>query len=73
MNEGETAFFSCHVDGQPMPKFSWYKNGALIEPGAKGGGQAHFSIKDFKGESALRIGLVGIKDYGLYTCKATNW
>ena len=22
-NEGEMAFFSCHVDGQPLPKFCW--------------------------------------------------
>ena len=60
-NEGEMAFFSCHVDGQPLPKFCWYKNGSLID--GKNNNH-HFSIKDFKGETALKIDSVGIQDKG---------
>ena len=59
VDEGDTAFFSCQVEGLPVPKFSWYKNGTLIDPIRS---NHHFSIKDFKGESALKIDNVGVQD-----------
>ena len=59
VDEGYTAFFSCQVEGLPVPKFSWYKNDTLIDPIRS---NHHFSIKDFKGESALKIDNVGVQD-----------
>ena len=74
LNEGDTATFTCQSAGIPIPKISWYFNGAPVEKS--------FTIKYMISEvslnhatktSTLTIMNVESSDIGIYTCYAVNF
>ena len=67
-NEGNAASFICEADGVPIPIFSWYFNGVLLDD-SNTLKYDIFSRSDF---SVLVIISVNSSDVGTYTCNATN-
>ena len=67
-NEGDTATFICEADGVPIPIFSWYFNGVLLDDS----NTAKYEINSRNDFSILVIISVNSSDVGTYTCNATN-
>ena len=67
-NEGGTASFVCEADGVPIPIFSWYFNGVLLDDS----NTAKYEINSRNDFSILTIISVESSDVGTYTCNATN-
>ena len=66
-NEGGTATFVCEADGVPIPIFSWYFNGVLLDDS-----NTNYDINSRNDFSILVITSVNSLDVGTYTCNATN-
>ena len=64
--EGENAFLSCNVTGNPKPAVSWYKDDTKINAGA----DSRVGISE--DGTQLTITNVSINDDGQYTCVANN-
>ena len=71
-NEGDTAAFTCQIDGEPLPTISWYFNDAPLDEN----NTAKYMITERLIPNAsidiLNIMDVQSSDVGTYTCNATN-
>ena len=67
-NEGGTASFICEANGVPIPIFSWYFNGVLLDDS----NTPKYDINSRSDFSILVITSVNSLDVGTYTCNATN-
>ena len=62
--EGENVTFSCNADGNPAPKFSWTKDGSVVDTTLR--------ITFNENNKTLTITNVIRGDSGEYICVATN-
>ena len=74
LNEGDTAFFTCQATGTPIPKVSWYFNGAPVDKN----NTIKYMISDMSLNPITKSGTLTVvnilpADNGTYTCKATNF
>ena len=73
LHAGDTAIFTCQVNGTPLPNIIWYFNGVSV----KTANTMKYEISEtsfnptFK-ESRLAINNVELSEMGVYTCNATN-
>ncbi|XP_026675828.1 titin-like [Diaphorina citri] len=66
VNEGQPAAFRAQVTGKPVPKVSWYREGALIPT------SPDFQMS-FEGTTAsLVLNTTYEEDSGLFTLRAVN-
>nr|XP_032806059.1 follistatin-related protein 4-like [Petromyzon marinus] len=63
---GQPAVLTCHADGIPRPRITWFKNGEKVVPDP----YHHVSLQG--GGQELRIGRVRYEDTAAYTCQARN-
>ena len=72
INEGDTAYFTCKADGEPLPIISWYFNGALLNQI----NTSKYLFTEIRRVSSvvetLNIVNAQSSDAGTYTCNATN-
>lgn len=66
VSEGETARFSCDVDGEPAPTITWVRAGQPIVSSRR------FQITRTQYKSTFEISLVQIADEGSYTVVVEN-
>uniref|UniRef100_A0A669QBC2 Myomesin 2 n=1 Tax=Phasianus colchicus TaxID=9054 RepID=A0A669QBC2_PHACC len=66
VSEGETARFSCDVDGEPAPTITWVRAGQPIVSSRR------FQITRTQYKSTFEISLVQISDEGSYTVVVEN-
>lgn len=64
--QGESLILKTKVEGYPIPKITWYKDGVTLknEPGSE------ISFKN--GEACLRVPQTKEDDGGVYSCVASN-
>jgi len=73
LKEGDTAFFTCQATGAPIPKISWYFNGAPLETTNTVKYMiSEMSLNPATKNNTLKIIDVDSSDIGKYTCNATN-
>ena len=71
VNEGDTAFFTCQVTGEPIPNIIWYFNDVpIINVNKYDISQSPINATTLS--SILMIMNVQSSDVGTYTCNATN-
>uniref|UniRef100_S4RWX4 Ig-like domain-containing protein n=1 Tax=Petromyzon marinus TaxID=7757 RepID=S4RWX4_PETMA len=63
---GQPAVLTCHADGIPRPRITWFKNGEKVVPDP----YHHVSLQG--GGQELRIDRVRYEDTAAYTCQARN-
>ena len=68
-NEADSASFTCHATGEPVPTISWYFNDVPVDVTNT---VKYSVISTVPGQSTLRINNVQSSDVGTYTCNATN-
>lgn len=66
-----TAILQCHVESFPSPSIEWYKDGLPLTD------NQHYEISIFAtseefSDTSLKVNRIEKKQYGNYTCKATN-
>lgn len=64
---GETVRLRCEISGNPLPKYSWFRDSLEI-----GENENRFNVKLTPWGSRLKIESVVPQDSGYYMCKATN-
>ena len=69
-NEGETAVFICHADGDPLSTISWYFNGVPLDES----NTAKYTITEILATTITILNIMNVQssDVGTYTCNATN-
>ena len=73
LNEGDTAFFTCQATGTPIPKITWYFNGAPVEKATTIKYViSEMSLNPTTKNSTLTVMILESSNIGTYTCKATN-
>ncbi|KFO90021.1 Titin, partial [Buceros rhinoceros silvestris] len=66
VSEGETARFSCDVDGEPAPRITWFRAGQPIASSGR------FQVTRTQYKSTFEISLVQMSDEGSYTVVVEN-
>jgi titin len=67
VDSGESAEFSCTVEGSPEPLVEWLHNGEKISASSSKHSQSFAN-----GRATLRVSEVGSDDEGEYCCRASN-
>ena len=63
--KGYNANLQCHVQGNPIPKITWTKNGREISSAIPRSSTNEFVHSHY-------INLIGTSDYGFYSCRVQN-
>nr|XP_039264121.1 fibroblast growth factor receptor-like isoform X2 [Styela clava] len=64
---GNTVRFRCPVDGNPVPRVDWFKDGKIIKKDSRIGG-----VKYRNNGQMIILETVVPPDQGMYMCKASN-
>ena len=70
-NEGDTASFTCHATGEPVPTISWYFNNVIVTRSTK---YEFFDVSSMQDLISILLVIRNVQssDVGTYTCNATN-
>lgn len=61
----------CHVEAYPPPAITWYKDDILLNNNQHQS-ISHFATADEYTDTTIRVITIEKKQYGNYTCRATN-
>uniref|UniRef100_A0A8B9FQM1 Titin n=1 Tax=Amazona collaria TaxID=241587 RepID=A0A8B9FQM1_9PSIT len=74
VSEGETARFSCDVDGEPAPVITWFRAGQTIVSSRRFQvTRTQYKVTRSKNIYSLEIQNAAVSDTGKYTVKAKNY
>ena len=70
--KGDTANFTCHAEGFPLPNIVWMKQTGLGESEISAS-SVNVQINSHNGSSQLIVQNTSTADSGYYICKASNY